>query len=142
MMHLNTCAVVDAFQAAGFEARYVPPPTGPTGPGRHASPGDEFILRRGDDTLRLGPSIVEQMLFEGLSLEDLVASVQAQYEAYSAEADLPRPRGVELTPEKVHILVTFRGMEDLWRASRDMTRPNEELPELRSEGIDNAADTA
>ncbi len=134
LFHLNTCAVVEAFQKVGFEAQYIPPRSSPIQVGALASPGNEFILQRGGYTLRLGNEAVAQMLFEGLPLEDLVESVHVEQGARERGIGVVVPDIIGPYSRKIQVLNTFLGLENLWRASQTLTIPEESLPTLADIG--------
>jgi len=114
MVHyrLNTAAITQAFQKAGFNAicrlgewRA----QGGEPPKRIPSPC--FIVGRGSWMVPLSATSVEQILCDGLSLEDLVASVVELYQSNALKNDTIR----EL--ERFLVTFTYTGLENIWRSS-------------------------
>lgn len=126
--HLNTCAVIDSFHATGFEAHFIPAQNNPAHLEPLAAKGDQFLLQRMGYTIRLSTHAIEQMLFEGLSLEDLVDAIRTEYEATRRGNKVLIPRIVGPYPRTTTFLTTFMGQEDMWRVSRSMILADDELP--------------
>jgi hypothetical protein len=126
--HLNTCAVSDAFTAIGFKAQFIPAAANPSHLGDLTTRGDQFVLERMGFTLRLSANALEQMLFEGLSLEDLVESIRTEYEAARRGNRVLVPSIVGPYPRTTHFLTTFIGLENMWRASRSIILSDDDLP--------------
>jgi len=121
-VQLNTAAVTRAFRAKGFNAECL---LGEAGAGPDYKPsGSYFRVWRGDARVTVHDLPIEQLLFEGLTIEDLVATVTAGLRTASARKLLierglwvpGRPR----YPTRQHgALATHIGLENIWRASRD-----------------------
>jgi hypothetical protein len=117
---LNTEAIVEGLRGAGFEARCLlaenrndPNPT----------MTDYFHARRDDIAVTIHKPTVQQVLFEGLTLEHVVAST---VELYERLRDKPMP----ITPgERAHrpigTLATYADMEQVWRACLQFIVPDE-----------------
>ena len=70
---LNTAALTNAFRHAGFETTCLLENAG--GPVEHRRANDPYyMLRKGGKQLTISPLPMEQVLFEGLTLESFVAS--------------------------------------------------------------------
>jgi hypothetical protein len=126
--HLNTCALIDAFRANGFEGQFIPALTNPAHLEPLTAKGDQFLLQRMSHTIRLSTHAIEQMLFEGLSVDELVDAIRTDYEATRRGNKVLIPRIVGPYPRTTTFLTTFMGQEDMWHASRTMILADDELP--------------
>lgn len=118
---LNTAEVIKAFHNAGFEAECLigkwreevgAPPKKLQGP--------YFRVSRGTSNMLVHDVVIEQVLFDGLPLEELVASISAFYDAEFGQsyATPPFPNTSELDDQhRFHAMITYTSMEDVWRAS-------------------------
>jgi hypothetical protein len=68
------------------------------------------------------------MLFEGLPLEDLVASVHAEHRTRTFGVLVPDIVGP--VSRNVHVLNTFAGLENLWCASQLYTVSEDNLAKM------------
>jgi hypothetical protein len=118
---LNTAEVIRAFHNAGFEAECLIgkwreqgglPPKKLQGP--------YFRVSRGMWNMLVHDIAIEQVLFDGLPLEELVASISAFYDAEFGQnyTTSPFPNTNELDDQhRFHAMITYTSMEDVWRAS-------------------------
>lgn len=120
---LNTAAVVQAFRDAGFEAecligkwreRGESPPKKLQGP----------YFRVGKGTWHfLVPDIpIEHVLFDGLPLEELVASISAFYEDELKQDSSELLSAIIREPDgrrHLHSILTYSSLEEVWRASEE-----------------------
>ncbi len=116
--HLNLEAIVPAFEAAGFETRCLLDEH-PASRGFEVNIGTPFFrLRRGSISITLSGLPIGQVLFEGLRIEDLVASTVALYKAMEARGGIVLPSGIYCNPRSLDALSTYTNMEAIWRISR------------------------
>lgn len=123
--HLNTAAIADAFEAAGFEVQCLL--DGQPGPyaWEVSIRAPFFRLRREHITITVSGLPIGQMLFEGLPVEEEVASMVAHYEAMVARKGVVLPSGIYCNPRSLDALSTYTSMEAVWRASRGyLTEPD------------------
>lgn len=122
---LNTAAITQAFREAGFEAECLLGKWRVQGipePKKVKSP--YFLLRRGEMKIAIHDLAIEQMLFEGLPLEDFVTSVVADYETLMSQKDLMTSTSPFGNPQRLYTLTTYKSLEDVWRASREFVLPS------------------
>lgn len=129
VFHLNPCVLVEAFRKAGFEGHFIPPIKVTGGDG----PKDYFLLSRGTNSVKIGANVIEQMLFEGLTADDLVASVSREFRVLEASRHVIVPAIVGEYPRRTRVLTTFAGLEELWRASRQVLSPKKAVLEGSAE---------
>lgn len=125
---LNTAALTKALQEAGFETdcllqRYRLPGQSSS---ELAGRADYFRLRRGAITILISGQPLGQILFEGLPLEDFVASVVDNYEALRARKAIIVPGSSFGGMHRSNALSTYTNMEQVWRTSRDFVEPYED----------------
>jgi hypothetical protein len=117
---LNTAEVIKGFHNAGFEAECLIgkwreeggfPPKKLRGP--------YFKVSRGTWNLLVHDITIEQVLFDGLPLEELIASISAFYDAeLEQNTTPPSPNTSDLDDQHLfHAMITYTSMEDVWRAS-------------------------
>jgi hypothetical protein len=124
VLRLNVCVLLEAFGKAGLQGRFIPPQ--PPKPGKVGTHGDYFELHRGTVTIKIGVSVIEQMLFEGLTLDDLASSVSRECRILELRRPVIVPAIVGNYRRQAHVLTTFVGLEQVWRASRQLRSPEEE----------------
>lgn len=125
---LNTTAITQALEAAGFEVECLLPGLR----GKLIKLQDYFRLRRGSVTISIGGFPVNQILFEGLRLEDLVDSVKAQAHALGRQT-LIIPSWSVQGRRRLDALSTHMNLEQAWRSSRRYLLPLEGEPEQENE---------
>jgi hypothetical protein len=117
---LNTAAITQALNDAGFEVECLlgkwrtqgtPMPKKPKAP--------YFRVHKGAMTMNVHDLSIEQMLFEGLPLEDFVASVVADYKTLVAQKDSIASTCACGNPQHFQTISTFTCLEDVWYASRE-----------------------
>jgi hypothetical protein len=110
---LNTAALTNAFRHAGFETTCLL--ENARGPVEHRRANDPYyVLRKGGKQLTISPLPMEQVLFEGLTLESFVASALLT----NAEREPRSPSGILLPVNSVKFLFTSEVVEAIWRSSR------------------------
>ncbi|MFL5697218.1 MAG: hypothetical protein ACJ797_08985 [Ktedonobacteraceae bacterium] len=123
---LNTTAVVQAFREAGFEAECL---LGAWRTQGNSPPNKEttayFKVHRRAITLTIHALPVEQILFDGLLLEDLIASVVTHFDAEEARKDIIVPAHIQQNMRRFHAMFTCTNMEEAWRTSRSYISPFE-----------------
>jgi len=114
MVHyrLNTAAITQALQEAGFAAVCLlgawrtqggEPPKKPISP--------LFVVRKGTWILPISEISIEQVLCDGLPLEDLVASLEELYQSRALSATTREKH------ERFWVAFTYTGLENTWRSS-------------------------
>lgn len=116
--HLNTAAIADAFEAAGFEVECLLDRQPGPYVGEVSIRTPFFRLRREHITITVSGLPIRQMLFEGLPVEEVVASMVAHYEAMVARKGVVLPSGIYCNPRSLDALSTYTSMEAVWRTSR------------------------
>ena len=115
---LNTNAVTQALRDAGFEAKCFL--------GDWRLPGNSFTqdsqrseyfqVKRPSITLTIHKLPVEQLLFDGLPLEDFVASIVHQCDAEEEKGESTADFQEEV--RRFHTMSTYTSMEEVWSLSR------------------------
>ncbi len=115
---LNTNAITQALRDAGFEARcfcgdwrlpgnsFLPP----------SQKSEYFQVKRRSITLTIHKLPVEQLLFDGLLLEDFVASIVQQCDAEEEKGE--STVGFPAVLRRFHSMSTYTSMEEVWSLSR------------------------
>lgn len=121
---LNTAVIAQALQTAGFEVENLVDQhqLGSVQPTRLVAP-PYFRVRGPGFTLTIGDIPIRQMLFEGLPLEEFVASIIAQSQARMAQV------AMETLPASLpdrclfDAFSTYTSMEQVWARSREYILP-------------------
>ena len=114
---LNTNAITRSLRDAGLEAKcFLGDYRNPGGQLLDSKRSAYFQVQRGAITLNIHALPVEQLLFEGLPLEDLVASVISQCEAEEKQRE-KSPNYGKQNVRRFHSMSTYTSMEAVWATS-------------------------
>ena len=128
---LNTAAITQALSETGFEVECLLGKWRTEGtrvPKKLKAP--YFRVHKGTMTMNVHDLSIEQMLFEGLPLEDFVASVVADYKTLMAQKDSIASTCACGNPQHFQTISTFTCLEDVWYASREYLSESSESTEV------------
>jgi hypothetical protein len=108
---LNTTAIVRAFQDKGFEAECLLRQN--SNQAQQKNKVSYFRVRRGNMTLTIHALPIEQMLFDGLPLEELVASITDHFDSVNDTQGIT-PKDNKL---RFHGMSSYASMDTIWSTS-------------------------